>query len=747
MSARAIALACACALALGGTWAQACGPDLPYARFLVTDQPADDGAYARGRLGLLSANFSTANLVMAYRALRGLAPAESSLASPPGLGWGGPADAVAAWRAARESTHVAQRPDARWFYPADRALRRGDTYLFYANCQDDAFRNATRTLADRLHGEGGLTPAVRDWLAGQDSVFANCGYESTSVLPPPAPGGAPAWLVHDRAYQQAAARFYAGAFDDAAAAFGRIADDATSPYHALAAYLVARAHTRKGTLVGAAGAIDRAELLAARAQVERVLADPRLADVHAAARRLESFLDFRLDRPARLRDLSSALSAPTLARDARAQVVDFAKLNGWFRPTEVESLAARGTAGIDLADWIATVRAGADGATHAVARWRAEHGAEWLVAALLDARGSDPAAVELAVAATQLPRTSPAYETATIARLRLALERGETDQARALLDACLAADPGAWTRSTWNLLHAQRGLLARDLAAFLVDAPRVPARIDNLYVGSPAPDAGLDPARPLLDADGAFVLSECLPLAGLARLADGDALPVGLRGDVALAAWTRAVVLDLSPAEMARLTARLAQLRPGLDSSLAAYRGAATAEARRFEAAWLVLTHPGCDVRVRPGLGRLARLDARDIYGDQWWPAPDSLPVPPASFSQDAYTLAWPGGGQRALTELADRIVPAADRAQALRERAALRAAGPAPNWLCARVLAEVGRHPRDPRLPEALHRCVLATRYGVADARTRTWSRRAFDVLHARYGQTTWAKRTRYWY
>jgi hypothetical protein len=72
---------------------------------------------------------------------------------------------------------------------------------------------------------------------------------------------------------------------------------------------------------------------------------------------------------------------------------------------------------------------------------------------------------------------------------------------------------------------------------------------------------------------------------------------------------------------------------------------------------------------------------------------------------------------------------------------------GPGANWLCARVLAEVARNPRESRLPEALHRCVEATRNAQGNAATSAWSRRAFTALHGRYGASPWAKRTPYWY
>jgi hypothetical protein len=52
-----------------------------------------------------------------------------------------------------------------------------------------------------------------------------------------------------------------------------------------------------------------------------------------------------------------------------------------------------------------------------------------------------------------------------------------------------------------------------------------------------------------------------------------------------------------------------------------------------------------------------------------------------------------------------------------------------------------------DPRVPEALHLAVRATRFGCTDADTGTFSKAAFDLLHQRYPKSSWAQKTKYWY
>ena len=92
-------------------------------------------------------------------------------------------------------------------------------------------------------------------------------------------------------------------------------------------------------------------------------------------------------------------------------------------------------------------------------------------------------------------------------------------------------------------------------------------------------------------------------------------------------------------------------------------------------------------------------------------------------------------------------FLSAADREQAAAEWKKLKSVATGPNWLGAQTLAFAQAHPQDPRVPEALYLVVRATRYGCTDKETGDFSHRAFDLLHRRYPNSEWAKKTPYWF
>jgi hypothetical protein len=73
--------------------------------------------------------------------------------------------------------------------------------------------------------------------------------------------------------------------------------------------------------------------------------------------------------------------------------------------------------------------------------------------------------------------------------------------------------------------------------------------------------------------------------------------------------------------------------------------------------------------------------------------------------------------------------------------------AGEAPNLLAARVIAYAESHPTDPRVPEALHLAVKATKLGSKDDSTTKFSAQAFRLLHKQYPGNPWTKKTPYHY
>jgi len=67
--------------------------------------------------------------------------------------------------------------------------------------------------------------------------------------------------------------------------------------------------------------------------------------------------------------------------------------------------------------------------------------------------------------------------------------------------------------------------------------------------------------------------------------------------------------------------------------------------------------------------------------------------------------------------------------------------------YLARQTLDWAGKHPDDPRVPEALHRAVMASYYRCTDDNTGKYSKQAFDLLHRQYPKSAWTAQTPYWY
>jgi hypothetical protein len=106
-----------------------------------------------------------------------------------------------------------------------------------------------------------------------------------------------------------------------------------------------------------------------------------------------------------------------------------------------------------------------------------------------------------------------------------------------------------------------------------------------------------------------------------------------------------------------------------------------------------------------------------------------------AGLHADTSILEWPA------------FVSPAERAVAEQEWSALLRIDSGPNELGRRVLDWAKRNPTDPRVPEALHRVVRATRYGCTNERTGAISKAAFDLLHSRYPKSSWTAKTPHWF
>ncbi len=746
---RTIIAALLAVMLFNSTAALACGPFMLEAVFVYTVHPAYPlERFAAGRIGVLQPTYARSYLYVAYRHLSGssFTPSEQQALTQlwkERLEFGSSTsdeDLTKAWFDARQKVVAGENPVISVY----RNREKPNEWESYLNCQKDAFDTAAATLNERIAKYGAQDANVKAWVAAQDEVFSNCG--SGSVIPAQLPADADALMRADRAYQIAAANFYSTNFEEAKNGFAAIAADASSPWQRNAVYLVARALARKGSL----GAPEQREesLSQAETQLRKILADKNLSPLHAAATRLLNLVRLRLHPRERLRELARELTNKTPNPNLKQDLTDYTiLLDGLLERDETDQAQAEIPKEEDLSDWIATFQDSSnDTFAHAFARWEAKRSAPWLIAALTYSDVKNPKVSELILEASKVKSTSAAFPSARFHAIRLLMEQGKDAAARKLLDQSLNAERAVFDESSLNLLLSRRMLLAQSLPEFLADAARVPAALSWNDDGReiPAEDAligdALKPRKgaPSFDHDAAHALNSQLPLSVLKEAVKSAALPVQPRRDLAQAAWLRAALLgDTQTAD--ELTPILAELLPDFKPLLNTYQATTQPEEKKYAAIYAWLKFPGLEPVVDIGYGRETPLSQQDSYRDNWWCRSYFVPAEREESSKVVYFTAVKGSPPAFLTP--------AEVQKGASEAAALRALGTAPNYIARQVIEWANRRPSDPRVPEALHLAVRTTRYGCTDKDTVRWSKSAFDVLHRKYPNSTWAKKTPYWF
>jgi hypothetical protein len=755
--------------------AKGCGPYLEETIF--TDMKAPDfdyGEFVQGRLGIVQPSYYDTFLFAAYRNLSG-APftkdegdtLKAALGANPAVATAGRERQAAdphqtseeiLWHAAAGETNW-ERKDYNDVQGVIRSESRDGNYIEYYNCLPDAFKTARERLLEHRQQFGADSPATSSWLEAQKQVFLNCGapYQFNkpprpAVIPVSAAESDPPIIRTDRKYQIAAAYFYAGDFDSAAARFSEIAKSEESPWHEVAGYLQARALIRKGTIADGKGNLDKDSLLQAEKLLKQIAADPKQSKIKNAARRRLDFLAARLYPEERRLELAAKLTRPGGSMDFDQDKIDYF----WLLDRQGWTLGAKD----DLTNWISAMKVKTpEAADEAIARWQKTKSLPWLVAALCKADASRPEVNELLIAAGKIPANSPAHTTLLFhsLRLRAKLAKDATSLAPEV-DRVLAGEFGSMPISAQNQFLALRMSLAESFEEFLRFAPRTPAGFaytfggdegdNSIASGLPAKDKPLD-AR--FDADAAIVLSEKIPLRLLTAAGKNEKLPKNLRRLVTLAAWTRATVLK-NDTIAEGLAPQVVEFAPELKPAMEPYLTAKTPEDRTFAAVYAILRSPGLRPFVDAGVGRETPTEQLDNLHENWW----------CSFAPHATGQAVPGtyfaypwrNVPSSLAQIyqsaqipALRFLVNEDSAAATEEFEHLTRLTPAPEWLGSEVLTFASSHPDDPRVPEALHLVVRATRFGCSTDGTGKVSKAAFDVLHKKYGESTWAQQTPYWF
>lgn len=341
----------------------------------------------------------------------------------------------------------------------------------------------------------------------------------------------------------------------------------------------------------------------------------------------------------------------------------------------------------ELTDWIKSYQEG--DRDHVFEMWHKHQSLPWLVAALEETKPGDVGAAELLKSAAVIKPDSPGYITISWHAVRLMPD----DEARAKADEVLKLDMTAGAR---NLFLGRRMGLARSFEEFLKYAPRT-------VVGSEADVEEADPKdQKLLGEDSASVLNH-LPLDLLREAASSALLPENVRQQLENMIWTRSVVLQPTPS---------------------------------FDDIYKLLKTPGLHFDVDYGFGRYTEdIHAIDPFRANWWCSPLTPNADAGAHPKPAPPFVFPS------------FVTPGQAAEGKREFDHLGRIPIGANWLSAQVLAWAQKIPDDPRMPEALHLAVRATRYGCTDSDTGDFSKRAFDLLHRRYPNSPWASQTKYWF
>jgi len=492
----------------------------------------------------------------------------------------------------------------------------------------------------------------------------------------------------------------------------------------------------------------RPALADAESRLNAILKDNSLKASHHASTRLLNLARLRLHPEEKVHEIAHTILKKDASTDFKQDVWDYTVLLDKFIGEDDEASKKPVPSSLtsdELTDWVITFQDATDAASaHSLQRWEKGKALPWLVAAITKSSAQRSNVDALLRAAGQVDHSSPAFPSLAFHSVRLLMESNRGSEARSMLDKILVNDRQRLSPSAVNLLMRQRMTLAQNLEEFLQNAQRVPAGFSDDNDGREIPEEASQikettkGSELFFDIDSANIFNKAMPVAIMRDAARGKTLAPNLRRDVALAAFVRAALID--DRDTANQAATILQeFYPELKEFLAAYQRAATPEARGFAATYVSLKFPGLRPYVPAGIGRTTPLKEIDSYRDNYWCA-----EPPAS-------TAGTGGENTELQSKARPVTPPeflkSSQPLAARELMTLQALGTAPNYFCRIAVEWTEKNPNDPRAPEALHLAVRSTRYGCTDKETGRWSKAAYDLLHRRYPNSTWAKNTKYWF
>jgi hypothetical protein len=391
-------------------------------------------------------------------------------------------------------------------------------------------------------------------------------------------------------------------------------------------------------------------------------------------------------------------------------------------------------AGSGLAAWMLSMSTNppADAGAQSVESWRKTHNPAWLIPAI--AGGPEIDLPELLQAARGIAPDAPAYESVVYYAIAREIGRGHLEEARRWADRALSHD---LLRSSRNLIAAQRTRIARDWNEFLRFGLRRPepgtAEFEDHEISldkTPMPSG----TAAVFDGDVIALFNARVPLSLWVDAARNPILPAHMQLRIAQAGWIRAVLLGKGE-EARKLMERAVALQPEAAEVARGFLSAREPEEARFAALFIVLRTPSLVPRLAiPDISTPNLAAPRYLGGERW------------GFRSGCWSPEAPKPKQ-ALAPVS-RFLSAAQLTRGEAEWTQIRPTEPwDATYLARQTVDWAHQHPDDRRVPEALHRAVLATRWRCGDPETGKYSKQAFDLLHRQYPKSDWTARTKYWY
>lgn len=732
-----------------------------------------------GSLGVVEASWWRKPLLLAWYRFNGLsipAGAEDTFVYPtPPIDYSAPTPA-----ATTGEKPITQEP---LFGAIDTSasLPSGNAWSAFENCPGDSLQQAWRTLALRRKAWGADSPALRDWLAAQQRVFARCplgpayyrtdlptnqrslhpGHAKGILLPdmslPDPPADAPLLLVKDRAYQRASALFYEGHYPQAASAFVSIARDKDSPWREWGMYLAFRARLREVQLVTSAGFDDtcgtpeclrqRAAIRAHQQDEARKLHDDIAQSLKLARKRenaaeirrlrdLDALVGARLDPSVQFRKLAGQLAQPGIAAaDFRRMASDYIHLHRQFPPSEAMGEWLAGLVnGYDPTDQPCTLDT-AKAKTIPKSDFPVDQEAQcrrrqWSAESLRRFQRHPDQYAWLFSAAALAERDSPqraallqalaAVPDAHPGAASFMLHRvrlGDRDEALRVAEVLLERPDVTSDYSARNRVREYRLWYAQNLAEFWQDALREQG---VAFDRDTLLQSAPGPGAPPIwgwDYDSHWILETELPFAALLDTATASGWPAALRQKVAYLAWSRAVLRK----DAAQARAALAVLAGFEDSA-----------GRDDYVRLRSITDDPAFLLESGLLARGANIVSGCSIAQEKSPTDDLV-------NSDR---------RRQFSRFAQRLLSADALADWKSEGAALAAHPDLDSAWMQNVLDFAAAFPHDKRVPGLLREAVHLTRMNwCATPSAGKLSKQAFNLLKQRYPGSREAQTTKYWF